>query len=198
MVRMTGAGAAAASAATTTLSETAAKNELSGVIFSALDLVKPAGAANTGTDSLFSADTLNKVIILIDKLTTLSGNISRIAEKMTAKKAEQENIINATITEKEQPIAALETAAASADPVPTPTDPQQFAAAAVAIRKLSDENAVLRYKLAEKQFNIEKLDQYLEIASLIIPDDMPFRDVKQKIRDNLPLIKKLTGDKSDE
>ena len=197
MVRMT--GAAAASAASPTLTETAAKNELSGVIFSALDLVKPAGAATTGTDSLFSADTLNKVIILIDKLTTLSSNISRIAEKMTAKKAEQENIINATITEKE-PIAALETAtaAASAEQIPTPTDPQQFAAAAVAIRKLSDENAVLRYKLAEKQFNIEKLDQYLEIASLIIPDDMPFRDVKQKIRDNLPLIKKLTGDKNDE
>ena len=198
MVRMTGAGAAAASAASTTLTETAAKNELSGVIFSALDLVKPAGAATTaGTDSLFSADTLNKVIILIDKLTTLSGNISRIAEKMTAKKAETENnIINATITEKDQPIAALETATASAEQIPN--DPQQFAAAAVAIRKLSDENAVLRYKLAEKQFNIEKLDQYLEIASLIIPDDMPFRDVKQKIRDNLPLIKKLTGDKNDE
>ena len=197
MVRMTGAGAAAASAASSTLTETAAKNELSGVIFSALDLVKPAGAATTAGDSLFNADTLNKVIILIDKLTTLSGNISRIAEKMTAKKAEeQKNIIDATITEKET-YEALETPTASADPVPTPSDPQQFAAAAVAIRKLSDENAVLRYKLAEKQFNIEKLDQYLEIASLIIPDDMPFKDVKQKIRDNLPLIKKLTGAKDE-
>ena len=194
MVRMTGGAAPAASSPA--FSQATAKSELSGVIFSALDLVKPAGAGGTGSAdaSLFNPDTLNKLIILIDKLTTLSGNISRITDKMTAKKAEeQKNIIDATITEKE-PLAALEQATGE----PTPENNPQFAAAAVAIRKLSDENAILRYKLNEKKFSIEKLDQYLEIASLIIPDDMPFKDVKKKIRDNIPLIKKLTGDNENE
>lgn len=191
MVRMTGG---AANLAAPSITPATAKNELSGVVFSALDLMKPATTGG-GSESLFTPETLNKIIILIDKLTTLSGSINRIADKMTAKKAEQQpNTIDATITEKE-PLAAL--GAAEADQIPTPTDPQQFAAAAVAIRKLSDENAILRYKLAEKQFSIEKLDQYLEIASLIIPDDMKFKDVKQKIRDNLPLIKKLTGAKNE-
>lgn len=184
----------AANLAAPSITPATAKNELSGVVFSALDLMKPATTGG-GSESLFTPETLNKIIVLIDKLTTLSGSISRIADKMTAKKAEQQtNTIDATITEKE-PLAAL--GAAEADQIPTPTDPQQFAAAAVAIRKLSDENAILRYKLAEKQFSVEKLDQYLEIASLIIPDDMPFKDVKKKIRDNLPLIKKLTGAKDE-
>ena len=196
MVRMTGGAPAAASAAPA-LSQTAAKNEISGVIFSALDLMKPATSAG-GTDAagLLNPETLNKIIILIDKLTTLSGNINRIAEKMTAKKAEPENnVIDATITEKQEQIALGE-ATAGGEQSPEQTS-SQFAAAAVAIRKLSDENAILRYKLSERQFNAEKLDQYLEMASLIIPDDMPFREVKQKIRDNLPLIMKFAGGKNE-
>ena len=196
MVRMTG-GAPAASAAPA-LSQTAAKNELTGVIFSALDLAKPTTSAG-GTDAagLLNPETLNKIIILIDKLTTLSGNINRIAEKMTAKKAEPENnnVIDATITEKQEQIALGEVTAGG-EQSPEQTSPQ-FAAAAVAIRKLSDENAILRYKLSERQFSPEKLDQYLEMASLIIPDDMPFREVKQKIRDNLPLIMKFAGGKNE-
>ena len=129
---MTG-GAPAASAAPA-LSQTAAKNELTGVIFSALDLAKPTTSAG-GTDAagLLNPETLNKIIILIDKLTTLSGNINRIAEKMTAKKAEPENnVIDATITEKQEQIALGE-ATAGGEQSPEQTSPQ-FAAAAVAIR----------------------------------------------------------------
>lgn len=196
MVKMTG-GAAANIAATTAQAgaQAGGGSDLQGVIFSALDLVKPSGQG-TASGGLFDADTLNKIIVLIDKLTTLTGNIYRLSDKMK-QKTTQEDTINATFTEK-QPIEAIEAAAQTAEQNTTqPTNTAGIQAAAEAIRKLSEENTILRYKLSQTQITAEKIDQYLEFASFIIPDDTPFSEVKKKIKDNLPLIMKFAGGNND-
>lgn len=186
MVRQIG-GAAANAAKTATQ---AGGGDLQGVIFSALDLIQP-NAQKQGGGGLFDADTLNKIIVLIDKLTTLTGNIYRLGDKMTKKTNEE--TINAQFTEKAQ-IDAIEAGQTSpAFQEATPETNAGIQAAAEAIRKLSEENTILRYRLQQNQLTAEKVDQYLDLVSMIIPEDMPFKDVKQKIRDNLPLIMKFAG-----
>lgn len=186
-------GGAAANAATPA-TNAAGSSDLQGVIFSALDLMKPNSQGGTqGGGGLFDADTLNKIIVLIDKLTTLTGNIYRLSDKMKQKTTEKESTINATFTEK-TPLEAIE-AGTTAEAEQTTEQPTNagIQAAAEAIRKLSEENTILRYKLAQSELTAEKIDKYLDMASFIIPDNMPFSEVKQKIRDNLPLIMKFAG-----
>ena len=112
------------------------------------------------------------------------------------KKEENNNTIEATFTEKQE-LQAI--GAGAAEPTGTEatgtagTPSTEIQAAAVAIRKLSDENAVLRYKLSKTELTEEKINEYLQLVSFIIPDDMKFGDVKQKIRDNMALILKFAG-----
>lgn len=187
MVRQIG-GAAANAAKTATQ---AGGGDLQGVIFSALDLIQPNAQKAAQGGGLFDADTLNKIIVLIDKLTTLTGNIYRLGDKMTKKTNEE--TINAQFTEKAQ-IDAIEAGQTSpAFQESTPETNAGIQAAAEAIRKLSEENTILRYRLSQNQLTSEKIDQYLDLVSMIIPEDMPFKEVKQKIRDNLPLIMKFAG-----
>lgn len=181
-------GGAAANAAKTATQ--AGGGDLQGVIFSALDLIQP-NAQKAQGGGLFDAETLNKIIVLIDKLTTLTGNIYRLGDKM--KQKANEETINAQFTEKPQ-FDAIE--AGQTSPVfqeATPETNAGIQAAAEAIRKLSEENTILRYRLQQNQLSAEKIDQYLDLVSMIIPEDMPFKEVKQKIRDNLPLIMKFAG-----